>query len=317
MKLNIFIKLSLLLVFVAVVGWVAALKFPEKTIEIATWAERARNGLSWKTLELDGQQWFYLEGGNLDGETILMLHGFAADKDSWTRFSGFLGEYHLIAVDLPGFGESTQLYDTSYTMAAQRERIYDFAEAQGLERFHLLGSSMGGQLAALYADKYPEPVISLGMISNGGVTSPKPSEMQIALAQGKPIPLIVEAEDDFIPMLDFVTYKRPWIPLLYTRHLAHEAWLNSSFHREIWNQLRGDKSAELESVLTRIERPTWVLWGREDRVLDISTIEVMGPLLGNESIVIMDKTGHLPMLERPQQAAKLYLEFLDSHATKQ
>lgn len=312
MKLNIFIKLSLLLVFLAVVAWVASLKFPEKTIEISTWAERARNGLSWQTLELDGEQWFYLNGGSNGGETILMLHGFGADKDNWTRLAGYLGDYRIVAVDLPGFGESAQLYDTSYTMAAQRERIYDFADALGLEKFHLLGSSMGGQLAALYADKYSEQVISLGLISNAGVSSPEPSEMQIALAKGKPTPLIVESEDDFIPMLDFVTYKRPWIPQLYMRHLAREAWLNSSFHKEIWNQLLSDKTSGLEPVLANIKQPTWVLWGKEDRVLDVSAIEMMQPLLGNESIVIMEKTGHLPMVERPQLVAQYYLEFLGS-----
>jgi pimeloyl-ACP methyl ester carboxylesterase len=311
MKLNIFIKFSLLLVFLAVVAGVASWKFPVKTIEVATWAERARNGLSWNTLELDGQQWFYLEGGNAGGETILMLHGFGADKDNWTRFAGYLSDYRIVAVDLPGFGESAQLYDTNYTMAAQRERVYDFADALELESFHILGSSMGGQLAALYSDKYPEHVLSLGMISNAGINSPQPSEMQTILAKGKATPLIVESEDDFIPMLDFVSYKRPWIPQLYMRHLAHEAWLNASFHSEIWSQLVTDKSAGLEPVLENIEQPTWVLWGREDRVLDVSSVEVMRPLLSNSSIVVMDKTGHLPMLERPQQTAQHYLEFLE------
>lgn len=317
MKLNIFIKLSLFLVFVIVVAWVAALKFPQKTLEISTWAERARNGMSWETLELDGEQWFYLEGGNPDGEAILMLHGFAADKDNWTRFSGFMGnDYRLVSVDLPGFGETAQLYDTSYTMAAQRERIYDFAEAIGMDQFHLVGNSMGGQLAALFAHKYPEKLLSLGLIDNAGITSPRPSEMLQMLAKGKATPLIIESEDDFIPMLDFVTYKRPWLPQLYKNHLAREAWLNASFHTEIWNQLLADQTSSLEPILADINLPTWVLWGREDRVLDVSSVDVMKPLLKNKSIVIMEKTGHLPMLERPRLAAGHYLEFLQQRAAE-
>lgn len=316
MKLNIFIKLSLVLIFAVAAAWVASIKFPDKTLELATWAERARNGLSWETLELDGEQWFYLDSGISDRETILMLHGFAADKDNWTRFAGFIDGYRLVAVDIPGFGETTQLYDTSYTMAAQRERIYDFAEALGLGKFHLLGSSMGGQLAALYADKYPEQVFSLGMISNAGIVSPQPSEIQTLLAKGKPTPLIIESQDDFVPLLDFVTYKRPWIPQLYREHLAREAWLNSSFHKEIWNQLLIDKTAGLEAILPNIVQPTWILWGQEDRVLDVSSIEVMTPLLSDSRSVIMEKTGHLPMLERPQETASHYQAFLDSIAAR-
>ena len=48
----------------------------------------------------------------------------------------------------------------------------------------------------------------------------------------------------------------------------------------------------------------------EDRVLDVSSIEVMQPLLPQAEIVIMEETGHVPMLERPQETASIYLEFL-------
>lgn len=312
MKLNIFIKLSLVLVFAFVMASVAVWKFPQQALELGIWAERARNGLSRETLELDGARWFYLEGGRGNAETIIMLHGFGGDKDHWTRFSGYLDDYHLVAVDLPGFGESDQLYDTSYMLAAQRERLYDFAEAIGVERFHLLGSSMGGQIAAFFAEKYPEHVQSLGLISNAGIASPRPSVMQQRLAEGKPTPLIIEAQDDFMPMLDFVTYKRPWLPPLYREYLAKEAWLNASFHSEIWNQLAVDPDRQLEQVVAGIEIPTWVLWGEEDRVLDVSSVEVISPLLQNGKTVVMEKTGHLPMLERPEDAAAHYLEFLSS-----
>jgi pimeloyl-ACP methyl ester carboxylesterase len=85
----------------------------------------------------------YLEGGR--GESVLLLHGFGADKDNWNLFSRYLTKrYHVIAPDLPVFGESSKIWSDQYNISAQVERVHDFVKQLGLKSFHLAGNSMGG-----------------------------------------------------------------------------------------------------------------------------------------------------------------------------
>ena len=67
-------------------------------------------------------------------------------------------------------------------------------------------------------------------------------------------------------------------------------------------------------MLPALSLPALVIWGRQDRVLDVSSVEVMRPMLPHASVTIMEQTGHLPMLERPAASAKCYHQFLSSLA---
>ena len=69
--------------------------FPETMFKLAVKAERHSAGLIKKEIQVDDHKIVYLEGGK--GQTILLLHGFGADKDNWTRFAKyFTGDYHLV-----------------------------------------------------------------------------------------------------------------------------------------------------------------------------------------------------------------------------
>ena len=79
---------------------------------------------------------------------------------------------------------------------------------------------------------------------------------------------------------------------------------------QIFSQLR-DRYIPLEPELPKITAPTLLLWGDRDRVLDVSSIDVMKPLLKHPSVVILQDCGHVPMIERPEESARDYLAFLD------
>ncbi|MGB1581444.1 MAG: alpha/beta fold hydrolase, partial [Nevskiales bacterium] len=69
----------------------------------------------------------------------------------------------------------------------------------------------------------------------------------------------------------------------------------------------------LEQQLAEIKTPTLILWGRYDRLLDVSAVDVMRPLLPQAEVVIMEDTGHVPMIERPALTAQHYMAFIDKH----
>lgn len=302
------VAIFLLLAMAAIVALMAV--FPEDATRAAISAERLRSGVDAGTVQFDGQVWHYLEGGPADAPVLVLLHGFGGDKDNWTRFSASLTDrYRVIAPDLPGFGESLRDPQGDYSLAAQRDWLHEFARALKLEKFHIGGNSMGGHIAALYAHQFPQQVRSVLLLNNAGIESPNPSEMSLAVARGEN-PLILNSPDDFDRLLDFVSYKKPFVPWPVKGVLAQRSFENSAFNRRIFEQYKGDRSVGLEPLLADIRQPVLIIWGEYDRVLDVSSIDVMRPLLALARVIVMEDTGHLPMLERPQQTAGFYLDFL-------
>ena len=272
--------------------------------------ERQLAGLTPRTVNVDGLTLHYYEGGPADAPTLLMIHGFGANRDNWLRFARHFKDYRVIALDLPGFGESSKP-DIDYDVASQTERVHAFAKTLGLTRLHLVGNSMGGHIAALYAARHPEQVLSVALLDNAGVTSPRKSEMFAMIERGEPNPLVVRRAEDFDALMRFVFVNPPPLPESLKRHFAEQSMANQAIYDKIFRQLR-ERYVPLEPELPKIQVPTLLLWGEQDRVLDVSSIEVMKPLLKQPSVVIMPDCGHAPMIERPEDTARHYQAFLDS-----
>jgi pimeloyl-ACP methyl ester carboxylesterase len=85
---------------------------------------------------------------------------------------------------------------------------------------------------------------------------------------------------------------------------------NAAFNSYIFDALKDERYVPLEPLLGDIRQPVLIIWGEFDRVLDVSSIEVMKPLLPQAQVIVMPDTGHLPMLERPAATAAHYLKFL-------
>lgn len=267
-------------------------------------------GLDSREVEVQGLTIHYYEGGPTTGETLVMIHGFGANRDNWLRFARpFTSRYHVIALDLPGFGESSKP-DARYDVATQTERLHAFIKALQLKKPHLIGNSMGGHIAALYAARYPDQVASIALLDNAGVTSPRQSEMFTMLERGEANPLVVRKAEDFDRLMRFVFVSPPPLPDALKQHFAEQSMANQAHYDAIFKQLR-EHYVPLEPELSKIQVPTLILWGDQDRVLDVSSIEVMKPLLAKPSVVIMKNCGHAPMIERPEETAQHYQDFLD------
>src|SRR3546814_6124508 len=87
-------------------------------------------------------------------------------------------DYHVIAPDLPGFGQNERNPDLAYDLQAQTARLKAFADTLGLSRPHVGGNSMGGWIALRYAIEYPDALASLILLNNAGVNGANESELQ-------------------------------------------------------------------------------------------------------------------------------------------
>lgn len=275
--------------------------------------EREKARFIEKSVQIDDHKIVYLEGGS--GETLLLVHGFGGDKDSWTRFAKFLSDkYRVIALDLPGFGESSRVKTANYNIENQTSRLAAFTSGLKLGRFHIAGNSMGGWISAYYAVKYPSQVISLTLINSAGVNSPEKSEMMQNLENGFN-PLLVKDAEDYDRLLKFIFVKPPYIPGSIKHEFAEAAARNREFNDKIFGDLRA-KMLDLEPMLGQIKSPALVIWGDTDRVIHVSSAGVFTKGIKGSKGYILKDCGHVPMIERPEETSKAFLEFISSAELK-
>jgi len=297
-----------LVVVVAIVALLTAFYFffPEAVFRLAIDAQRRSADLVKKEVQVDDHRIVYLEGGK--GETVIFLHGFGGNKDHWTAFAKYLKGYHLVIPDVPGFGESSQVPTDNYCVESQVERIDRFVEVLKLDKFHMAGNSLGGAFAATYAAKHPEKVLTLALLDTAGAPSQKKSEFFMQLEKGNNL-LLASDTEDVDKLMALVYVKMPTYPTSFKKIMVADWIAHTEFNKKIWNDCQSLQFS-LAPVLPLIQAPVLILWGDQDKLLDVGGVAFLEKNLKNYRTVIMKDTGHCPMLEKPEETAKAYTSFL-------
>jgi len=290
----------------AAVGAYLFFTAPERLLRSALAYERRLAGLERKEITLaNGLRYAYLEGGR--GAPLLLLHGFGANKDNFTRVAKHLTpHYRVIVPDHAGFGESAKPPQADYAPRAQAERLRAFARALGVSKLHLGGNSMGGHIALTYAALYPKEVESLWLLNAAGVWSAPPSELRRRMADSGENPMIVKNEDEFAQLVSLVTAKPLMIPRPFLDVVAQERIRNHALEERIFKQLSADS---VEERIRGLAVPSLIVWGQQDRVLHPGSAGILQMLLIRSEVVMLPGVGHLPMLEEPERCALDYLRF--------
>jgi abhydrolase domain-containing protein 6 len=313
MKKVLWFGLGLIVILVVALYFVG----PAVMYEQAVNAERAAAGLVRKAVQVDDHQIAYLEGGS--GEVVVLLHGFGAEKDNWDRFAKYLQPgYQVFIPDLPGFGESTKSPAARYDMESQVKRLDRFVEALNLTKFHLAGNSMGGMIACEYAAQYPRKVLTVGLMAPGGIFAPNKSDVIKLMEKGEN-PLLVKTPEDFDRILALLFVNPPPFPPSFKKILAKRAMAGAAFNEKIFKDMSGDfnkTTSPLAPFLPKVEAPALIIWGDRDRILDVSGVPILEKGLKIRKTVIMKDTGHVPMMEKPQETALAYRAFIEKAARR-
>lgn len=266
--------------------------------------EMSQAGLEPDHIEIEEGRIEVLRGDDSgDREALVLVHGFAANNLNWLRLSRHLHEeFYIVAPDLPGHGDSVQDPELSYRIPEQARRLDAIMEKLDIEQAHVAGNSMGGAISAVFAAEFPDRVLSLGLIDTAGIHE-HPSELDRLREQGKN-PLIVKNHEDYDELLDFVMEERPFIPWPISSVMAREAIANHDINRKIFKDLLKDSETDFARILSRIHVPTLVLWGTEDRVINVRNAPLVAEALPNSRLKIFEGIGHVPMIEAPERTAK-------------
>lgn len=259
-------------------------------------------------------RWSYYEGG--EGPTIVLLHGFADSKEVWLPVATQLtAHFHLIIPDLPGWGESSRDMNASYNIDAQAARLQTFVQTLGLGRFLLVGHSMGGAIAGVYAAEHPEHVGELALLDSFGLKFKENAFARETLA-GKD-PFVFDDRAGFWRAAALAFDTRPDIPGRFVDVLVARNVKDHAFIAKVFDELREPSQyLAVQNRLGQLTMPVLGLWCKDDKIIDISALDslrnglVHAPAISTSTL---NGCGHMPELEKPEETAKILTGFALSH----
>jgi pimeloyl-ACP methyl ester carboxylesterase len=298
------------LLTLSIVGCTTPNTFTVATTHKLIQHERFKSNLESKLFTLaSGEQMTYLEGGNLAGAPLLLIHGFGGNKDNFTRIADKLDGYHLLIPDLLGFGNSSKPLVADYRADAQAQRLHQLLQFKGLDSaIHVGGNSMGGGISVVYAAMYPKNVKSLWLLDSGGFWSAGLREEFVAATPDNN-PLVIDNNKEYFELYKLVMFKPPYIPKTIQAVFAQENIANRDLQVKIIEQIVEDNVEERAKVIANYNIPTLIVWGAEDKIIKPETAELMSELMPQAKVIIMPEVGHVPMVEAVNDTANDYKIF--------
>ncbi|WP_437282556.1 alpha/beta hydrolase [Sorangium sp. So ce375] len=257
-----------------------------------------------------------LVAGAGNGPALLLIHSFLVSHLEFDDVIDALAQrFHVIAPDLPGFGESEKPSPARYAYGIETfaEAVADLIAAFGVGRAHLVGHAMGAAVAITLAAEHPELVQRL--------------VLEDALCY--PFPMSFKMKLPLLPVVGGIVFKQ-----LHGRGTFRSYFRDDVFradaavplsridrHYDLFNAPSARESAHavmravldarpVVARLTRITAPTLVVWGRDDRIFPAASAQRLAREISGAMLEIMD-AGHSPHEERPEEFVALATQFLE------
>lgn len=268
-----------------------------------------------RIMEVDGLRFRYLDWGNERLQPILFLHGGALTAHTWDLCCLALrNEFHCLALDQRGHGDTDWAPDADYSIAAQREDVRGFVDNLGLDRFVLAGMSMGAINALAFAIHYPEKLSQL-VIIDAGPEIRRPGSHRIrdfvnGGANPESLNAIIERALAFNPRRDPKILRRSLMHNLRQQTDGNWVW---KYDRRRFQQMGDQHTAErrgLADGLAKITCPTLVVRGAESDVFHDEDAERLAQRLPDGRWVTIPKAGHTVQGDNPKDLAEALREFL-------
>ena len=263
----------------------------------------------------------YFEYGNPRNKTLLFLHGFGESKETWRFLVPKLSQkYHLVLLDLKGFGKSPKVKDHAYSVYDQAREVASFIKKKKLQDVTVVGRSFGGGVALVLAlmqeDKLIEQNIKRLILINA--MSYKQNLPSMLETLNKPvigylgIHLISNdwmAEEAY----KFAFYNNALIPkdsIAYASYILSTP-LAKYVYLETVEQLIPDDISTIQRRYSEIVLPTLILWGEEDVSIRVHNAYKLKRDLKNSKLTIFPKIGHMPNEEAPEKVVSEILNFME------
>jgi pimeloyl-ACP methyl ester carboxylesterase len=243
-----------------------------------------------ETHNVDGVKTVVYTAGT--GEPLVFFHG-AGTVDGFDFAEPWTDKFRVIVPYHPGFGESDD--DTSFTHLHDYVMHYlELFDVLGLDRFNLVGLSMGGQLASLFASEHSHRVKKLALIAPAGMIDPNNPMLDMIAVPGEQVPGLLVSNFD---VLKKRLPEKPDLDFIGDRYRE-----SATFARLFWEH-PGDP--KFMRYLHRIKAPTLIIWGDEDKIVPVGQTEMWRKFIPSADIQVFKGAGHLVHLEKPEAVAAI------------
>ena len=247
-------------------------------------------------------------------EAVVFVHGNPGSSEDWTSLVAEAGNVsRAVAFDLPGFGKAGKPADFNYTVEGYAAHMAKILDQLGIDRVHLVAHDFGGPWALAWAATHPGAYASATLIDTGVLLgyrwhylakiwqTPVVGEVFNAMSTGPAFRLLMRHGNagglprDFLDRMygDFDASTKRAVLKLYRASKDPEAQ---------FQQLRG--------VLSKLERPVLVIWGKRDPYLGYEHAEGQKATFPNARVVMLDESGHWPFIDNPEAVKVALLPFL-------
>lgn len=241
-------------------------------------------------------QYKYIEKG--EGEVLLLLHGLFGALSNWKDVTEHFSRKYKVVIPLMPIFEMNIL---KLSVEGLANFIHDFIEYKGYPKVNLLGNSLGGHVALVYHKKHPEKVNTLLLTGSSGLYEN---------AMGGEYPK--KGDKAFIRSKVELTF---YDPATATDELVNEVFETVNDRMKVLRILTMAKSAirhNMRKDIPNIKVPVCLIWGANDTITPPGVGEEFHSLLPNSELHFLDRCGHAPMMERPEEfntiAERFYLK---------
>lgn len=267
-------------------------------------------------IEVDGATVHFQEFGDKANPTLILIHGYTASTYVWNAVAPMLAaqKFHVIAVDLVGFGFSDKPAWFDYTITSQARIIERLMNRIGIGKATIVGSSYGGAVAATLALDYAERVEKLILVS--AVSNDEALDnplLKIAV-----IPLLGEILAPFVIDSKILSKSRMRESFASeSQHLVTDERVEAvvrplkakDAHHSVLASARNWDANRIQEDAHLINQPTLLIWGEDDKIIPLSNGERLYDSILNSRLVILKHCGHLPHVEKSARFAALVSEF--------
>ena len=298
----------------AIVAWKMLTR--ASSVDWADAADKIHHAENSHFVEVDGATIHYQEFGETTNPTLLLIHGYTASTYVWKTVAPLLADenFHVVAVDLLGFGYSDKPAQFDYTIASQARMIERLMNRLGIGKATIIGSSYGGAVASTLALDYAErleKLVLVGAVCNDDV-------LRNPLLKLAAVPLLGEILTPFL--LDSKTLAKARMKQTLapdSHHLITEERVESVIrplkakdaHHSVLASGRSWEANRIQADAHLINQPTLLIWGEDDTVIPVRNGQCLYDSILNSRLVVLKDCGHLPQEEKPERFVELVSEF--------
>ena len=253
-----------------------------------------------------------------EGPVVLLVHGLATSMITWHCNIDAVADagFTVIAIDLPGYGDSGLPVHLDYAPDTAAHFLADFTAELGVERFSVVGNSAGGLIAGLTALEYPERVEKVALVCPAGlgrrlswplrlISIPVVGEL---IYQPRMLGKAAVARRIFYRPPDFLDDILP--EMLRVRCLPHAPHVMLQSVRSGVNLMGLRPEHNLLGRLGGLRAPLLTVWGEEDTIIPAAQAENARLALPGSTIHTIPECGHWPQMEKPEQFNRILTGFL-------